>query len=114
MHEPYIRHQIADTESPRAYIDNTRLWHARMGGVCKVILWSNPTLYQVPVTSVTGHKYQNTCRIGCSKKTFFLNLTMALSLNIDMGNTNAIKKELGLLMHFLQSAARFRDFSTRF
>ena len=31
MHEPYIRHQIADTESPRAYIDNTRLWHARMG-----------------------------------------------------------------------------------
>ena len=30
MHEPYIRHQNADTESPRAYIDNTRLWHARM------------------------------------------------------------------------------------
>ena len=30
MHEPYIRHQNADTESPRAYIDYTRLWHARM------------------------------------------------------------------------------------
>ena len=30
VHEPYIRHQIADTESPRAYIDNTRLWLARM------------------------------------------------------------------------------------
>ena len=31
VHEPYIRHQNADTESPRAYIDNTWLWHARMG-----------------------------------------------------------------------------------
>ena len=33
-----------------------------------------------------------TCRLGCPKKTLFLNLTMALSLNIVMGNTNGTKK----------------------
>ena len=34
--------------------------------------------------------------LGCSKKSFLLNLSMALSLNMDIGNTNTIEKKLGL------------------
>ena len=82
-------------------------------GQDNIIVGFNRQLSYLQMISLTPAELEAS-PIGCPKKTLFLNLTMALSLNIHMGNTNAIKKKLGILMHFLQSAARFCDFSTRF
>ena len=96
-----------------SYVYQTILGYIQEEGVCigNFLVWCIKTEIR---GTWTFKKWCFHCTLGYSKKTLFLNLTMALSLNIHMGNMNAIKKKLGILMHFLQSAARFCDFSSQF